>query len=128
TDSATMIATALEGDARLNNVIFPHLPSHPQYDVARRMMARGGTMLSIDVKGGQVAAFRFLNALKIMTISNNLGDAKSIVTHPATTTHQRLSLDQRAALGITPGLVRVSIGIEDPDDLLADIRQALDAI
>jgi len=112
----------------LANVIFPHLPSHPQFDVAKRMMAKGGTMLAIDVKGGQAAAFRFLNALQIFTISNNLGDAKSIVTHPATTTHQRLSVDQRAILGITPGLVRVSVGLEDPDDLLADLHQALNAV
>jgi len=128
TEAATMIATALEGHPQLANVIFPHLPSHPQFDVAKRMMAKGGTMLAIDVKGGQAAAFRFLNALQIFTISNNLGDAKSIVTHPATTTHQRLSVDQRAILGITPGLVRVSVGLEDPDDLLADLHQALNAV
>ncbi|MEM1067030.1 MAG: PLP-dependent transferase, partial [Pseudomonadota bacterium] len=78
--------------------------------------------------GGQGAAFRFLNALKLVTISNNLGDAKSIITHPATTTHQRLSDEQRAALGITPGLVRLSVGIEDAGDLIADLRQALDAV
>jgi len=128
TDSATAIATALDGDARLARVIFPHLPSHPQHAVARRMIARGGTMLSLDIKGGQAAAFRFLNALQIFTISNNLGDAKSIVTHPATTTHQRLGEDQRMALGITPGLVRVSVGLEDADDLLADLTGALAAV
>ncbi|WP_108484671.1 O-succinylhomoserine sulfhydrylase [Oceaniglobus ichthyenteri] len=128
TDSATHIASALEGDSRLNRVLFPNLPSHPQYEVAKRLMKRGGTVLSLDIKGGQGPAFKFLNALKIMTISNNLGDAKSIVTHPATTTHQRLSDEQRAILGITPGLVRVSIGIEDQDDLLHDLKQALDAI
>ncbi|TYB91196.1 O-succinylhomoserine sulfhydrylase [Oceaniovalibus sp. ACAM 378] len=128
TDSATQIAEALEGDARLARVIFPHLASHPQVEVAKRMMERGGTVLSIDLKGGQAAAFRFLNALEIMTISNNLGDAKSIVTHPATTTHQRLSVDQRAILGITPGLVRISVGLEDCGDLLNDIQQALEAV
>ncbi|WP_102109807.1 O-succinylhomoserine sulfhydrylase [Oceaniglobus roseus] len=128
TEGATMIATALEGDARLARVIYPHLDSHPDVAVARRIMEKGGTMLSLDIAGGQAAAFRFLNALKIVTISNNLGDAKSIVTHPATTTHQRLSDDQKQALGITPGLVRISIGLEDAEDLLADIRQALDAV
>ncbi|WP_099827177.1 O-succinylhomoserine sulfhydrylase [Oceaniglobus indicus] len=128
TTAATAIATALEGDARLSRVIFPHLASHPQHEVAKRMMDKGGTVLSLDLAGGQGAAFRFLNALQIVTISNNLGDAKSIITHPATTTHQRLSEEQRAELGITPGLVRLSIGIEDQDDLLADIRQALDAV
>ena len=127
TASATSIATALQGHAALNRVIFPHLPSHPQYDLARATMDQGGTMLSIDVRGGQAAAFRVLNALDIFTISNNLGDAKSIVTHPATTTHQRLSEDQRASLGITPGLIRISVGIEDADDLLADLMQALKA-
>ena len=96
--------------------------------VPLRAKSAGGTVLSLDIKGGQPAAFRFLNALKIMTISNNLGDAKSIVTHPATTTHQRLSEESRAELGITPGLVRVSLGIEDCDDLIADVKQALDAI
>ncbi len=126
TASATRLAEALDGHAALARVIFPHLPSHPQYDLATRQMAAGGTMLSIDLKGGQPAAFRVLNALKIFTISNNLGDAKSIVTHPSTTTHQRLTEDQRAALGITPGLIRVSVGIEDTDDLLADLIQALD--
>lgn len=84
-------------------------------------------MVALDLKGGQAAAFRFLNALKIALISNNLGDAKTIVTHPTTTTHQRLSEAQRAELGITPGLVRVSLGIEDGEDLVADIVQALDA-
>jgi len=126
TTSATAIAEALEGHAKLSNVIFPHLPSHPQYALARQIMAKGGTVLSLDIKGGQAAAFRVLNALKIFTISNNLGDAKSIVTHPTTTTHQRLSDAQRATLGITPGLIRVSVGIEDEGDLLADLRQALD--
>jgi O-succinylhomoserine sulfhydrylase len=91
-------------------------------------MGAGGTVVSFDVKGGQEAAFKVLNALEIIKISNNLGDAKSIVTHPATTTHQRLQPDQRAALGITPGLVRLSLGLEDPDDILADLTQALSVI
>lgn len=125
TATATQLAQALEGHEKLANVIFPHLPSHPQYTLAKQMMVQGGTMLSIDVKGGQEAAFRVLNALEIFIISNNLGDAKSIVTHPATTTHQRLSEVQRAHLGISPGLIRVSVGIEDSDDLLADLMQAL---
>ena len=126
TAAATTIAQALDGHAKLSNVIFPHLPSHPQYNLAKTVMAEGGTMLSIDVKGGQAAAFRVLNALEIFTISNNLGDAKSIVTHPATTTHQRLPAEQKAQLGITPGLIRISVGIEDTRDLLADLQQALE--
>jgi O-succinylhomoserine sulfhydrylase len=94
----------------------PGAPGHPQHGIAMAQMGSGGTVVSLDIAGGKEAAFRFLNALKIVTISNNLGDAKSIVTHPATTTHQRLSEETRAALGITPGLVRLSVGIEDPAD------------
>ena len=125
---AQAIAEALDGDDRLNAVLFPGLPTHPQHAIAQEQMGAGGTVVALDIKGGQAAAFRFLNALKIITISNNLGDAKSIITHPATTTHQRLSDDQKDALGITPGLVRLSVGIEDPSDLLADLRAALDAV
>ncbi len=125
---ALEIARGLEGDARLARVIYPGLPSHPQHGIAMAQIGSGGTVIALDLKGGKVAAFRFLNALRIVTISNNLGDAKSIVTHPATTTHQRLAEETRAALGITPGLVRLSVGIEDPVDLLADIRGALDAV
>jgi len=127
TATATTLAQALDGHSKLDNVIFPHLPGYPQYDLAKSVMEQGGTMLSIDVKGGQAAAFRVLNALKIFTISNNLGDAKSIVTHPSTTTHQRLSEEQRAVLGITPGLIRISVGIEDTRDLEADLMQALES-
>jgi O-succinylhomoserine sulfhydrylase len=126
-DGALVIAKAFEGDNRLARVIYPGLVSHPQHGIAMAQMGSGGTVVSLDLAGGKEAAFRFLNALRIVTISNNLGDAKSIVTHPATTTHQRLSEETRASLGITPGLVRLSVGIEDPKDLLADLRQALDA-
>jgi len=128
TAGAAAIAAALEGDARLARVIYPHLASHPQHDLARRMMAEGGTLLAIDIRGGQAAAFRCLNALRLWKITNNLGDAKSLVTHPATTTHQRLPDDQKAVLGITPGLLRLSVGLEDPADLIADLRAGLDAI
>jgi O-succinylhomoserine sulfhydrylase len=124
---ALEIAAALEGDGRLARVIYPGLASHLQHGIAMAQIGSGGTVIALDLKGGKEAAFRFLNALRIVTISNNLGDAKSIVTHPATTTHQRLSEETRAALGITPGLVRLSVGIEDPKDLLADIARALDA-
>ncbi|MBC7133767.1 MAG: O-succinylhomoserine sulfhydrylase [Roseovarius sp.] len=123
---AQAIAEALAGDGRAR-VIYPGLAAHPQHALALRQMGQGGTVLSLDIAGGQAAAFRFLNALEIVLISNNLGDAKSIVTHPATTTHQRLSPERKAALGITPGLVRLSVGLEDPEDLIADLRRALDA-
>ena len=126
-DSAMRIAQAVQGHEKLARVIHPFLDSHPQVDLARRQMSKGSTMLSLDLKGGQAAAFRFLNALEIIIISNNLGDAKSIATHPATTTHQRLPDAQKAELGITPGLVRISIGLEDADDLQRDILNALAA-
>ncbi|MDJ1007764.1 MAG: O-succinylhomoserine sulfhydrylase [Paracoccaceae bacterium] len=126
-ETALRVAGELEGHNKLSRVLYPHLRSHPQYAVARRQMGAGGTVVSLDIAGGQPAAFRFLNALELVTISNNLGDAKSIITHPATTTHQRLGDEQRAALGIGPGLVRLSLGLEDADDLVADLARALEA-
>ncbi|WP_439523749.1 O-succinylhomoserine sulfhydrylase [Marivita sp.] len=126
--SAHAIAEALIGHAALRQVIYPGLPSHSQASLAARQMGSGGTMLAIELAGGKEAAFGFLNALEVIIISNNLGDAKSIVTHPATTTHQRLSAEQRNALGITDGLVRLSVGIEDTDDLIDDIVNALNSV
>lgn len=125
--TALALSEALQDHPKLNRVIYPGHATHPQYDLMRRQMGKGGTVVALDL-AGQPEAFRFLNALKIVLISNNLGDAKSIITHPATTTHQRLPEDQRAGLGITPGLVRLSLGIEDEGDLIADIMQALDAV
>ncbi|MDE0521934.1 MAG: O-succinylhomoserine sulfhydrylase [Boseongicola sp.] len=126
-ESARKVAEAFEGHARLERVIYPGLPSHPQHETAMTQIKSGGTVATFLLKGGQEAAFRFLNALQIFIISNNLGDAKSIVTHPTTTTHQRLTDEQRDELGILPGLVRLSMGLEDVDDLIGDIRQALEA-
>ncbi|MDE3081250.1 MAG: PLP-dependent transferase, partial [Paracoccaceae bacterium] len=127
-ESAARIAAALEGDTRLARVIYPGLASHPQHALSARQNTAPGTMLAIDVAGGKEAAFRLINGLKIWKISNNLGDAKSIATHPATTTHQRLPAEQKAMLGITPGLIRLSVGLEDADDLIADLRAGLDLI
>ncbi len=124
-ESAAQIAVRLEGHPKLSRVIFPGLPSHPQHQLAMRQMGSGGTLVAIDIAAGKEAAFAFLNALEIFKISNNLGDAKSIATHPATTTHQRLPQDQKDLLGITPGLVRLSIGLEDSGDLISDLMQAL---
>jgi O-succinylhomoserine sulfhydrylase len=124
--TALALAEALEGHPGLARVIYPGLPSHPQHAVAMAQTGSGGTVLSIDI-GSRERAFRFLNALEIVVISNNLGDAKSIATHPASTTHQRLPQEQKDRLGITPGLVRLSCGIEDPEDLLQDVLRALDA-
>ena len=127
TATAQAMAESLQGHAGLESVIYPGLSDHPQFDLVAAQMGKGGTILAIDVKGGRKAAFKFLNAVKIAIISNNLGDAKTILTHPATTTHQRLPQSQKDMLGITDGLVRISIGIEDTDDLIADIKQALQA-
>ncbi|MEP4199079.1 MAG: O-succinylhomoserine sulfhydrylase [Aliishimia sp.] len=129
TSSAHVIAQTLQGHEKLAKVIYPGLEDHAQNDLIQRQMGgKGGTVIALDVSGGKSGAFRFLNAVQIAVISNNLGDAKSILTHPATTTHQRLSEEQRAALGITPGLIRFSVGLEDPEDLVADVLQALDAV
>ena len=127
-DSALLIAQAFAGHAALERTIYPGLATHAQHALVQSQLGgKGGTVLSLDLKGGKAAAFRFLNALTIPVISNNLGDAKSIATHPATTTHQRLPDDQKTALGITPGLVRFSVGLEDSADLIADLKQALAA-
>jgi O-succinylhomoserine sulfhydrylase len=127
-EGALAVAQALAGDARLSRVIYPGLASHPQADLVARQMGSGGTLLAFDIKGGKEAAFRFMNALEIIKISNNLGDAKTIATHPATTTHQRLPDDQKQKLGITPGLIRLSVGLEDPGDLIADLKAALSMV
>ncbi len=127
-ESAFTIAKALEGHAHLTRVLYPGLASHPDHAVAAAQLEKGGTVIAVDIKGGRAAAFRFLNALDIVIISNNLGDAKSIATHPATTTHSRLSEEQRSDLGISPGLVRLSVGLEDADDLIADLLKALKSV
>ena len=126
--NAQGLAEALSGDPRLARVIYPGLPDHPQHAIAKAQMGGFGTVLAIDVAGGKEAAFKLLNALQVAVISNNLGDARTIATHPATTTHQRLPDDQKIALGITPGLIRLSVGLEDVTDLIADIRGGLDMI
>jgi len=128
TDGAAALAQAFDGSEKLARVIYPGLPSHPQHNLALAQMARPGTMLALEIRDGQAGAFRFLNALKLIRISNNLGDAKSLVTHPTTTTHQRLTEAARLALGITPGLVRLSVGLEDPEDLREDLEAALAAV
>ena len=124
--TAKAIADRLTGHEKLCRVIYPGHSSHPQHALTIAQMEQGGTVLALDLEGGKKAAFEFLNSLEIAIISNNLGDAKSIVTHPATTTHQRLPEDQKKALGITAGLIRFSAGLEHPDDLIDDILQALE--
>lgn len=124
--SALEIATALEGHAELNWVRYPFLDSHPQADIARRQMSAGGGIVCFELKGGAVRGKRFLNALQMLSMTANLGDTRSIATHPATTTHVKLSEQERQITGITPGLIRISVGLEHVGDILADIRQALE--
>ncbi|MBU2983473.1 aminotransferase class I/II-fold pyridoxal phosphate-dependent enzyme [Lentibacter algarum] len=126
--AAHKICETLQGHAKLTAAVYPTHKAHPQYSVAKSQSEAGGTVLTIEVKGGQAACFKFLNALEVATISNNFADAKTIATHPATTTHQRLPQEQKDMLGITDGLVRFSVGLESVDDIIADIKQALDAV
>ena len=122
---AERLAAFLADQSSVSRVLFAGSPDHPQSDVVRRQMTGGGTIVTIEIGGGKEAAFRFVNALTIFKISNNLGDAKSLVTHPATTTHQRLSEEARAELGISDGMLRLSLGLEAADDLIADVDRAL---
>ena len=126
--TALAIARFLEAHPKVPRVIYPGLPSHPQHALAARQMAAGGSLVSFDVAGGKEECFRFLDTLRLVDISNNLGDAKSIVTHPATTTHSRLKPEARAELGIGDLLVRLSVGLEAEADLLADLERALQTI
>jgi len=123
--NAEAVARFLEGHAKIGRVLYPGLKSHPQHELAMKQMEMGGNIVAFEVNGGKEAAFRFANALKVIKISNNLGDAKSLITHPATTTHQRLTQEQRADLGIGEGMLRLSVGLEDVQDLIEDIDAAL---
>jgi len=127
-DTALAIANALDGHPKLSAIRYPTHSAHPQHDLARAQAETGGTVMALEVKGGKDACFKFLNALELFTISNNFADAKSIVTHPATTTHQRLPQEQKDTLGISGGLVRLSAGLEDAGDLIDDLLAALDTI
>ncbi|PLX34688.1 MAG: O-succinylhomoserine sulfhydrylase [Hyphomicrobiales bacterium] len=126
--NAAAIAAALHGKAGVKRVLYPGHDSHPQYDIASKQMSGGGPMLAVEMAGGKPAAFAFCDALKLMLISNNLGDAKTLICHPATTTHKSLTDEQRAELGISGGLLRISAGLEDGADLVADVQGALAAL
>jgi O-succinylhomoserine sulfhydrylase len=125
TDNAAKIAEALASHPKIARLIYPGRADHPQAELVKKQMRGGSTLIGFEVKGGKAAAFRVLNALQISRISNNLGDAKSLVTHPATTTHQRLTPEARAELGISEGFIRFSAGLEHADDLIEDFAQAL---
>lgn len=122
--NAEGVADFLLGQDKIERVLYPGLDSHPQHKLAMAQMDAGGGLVTFDLGGGKEAAFRFLNALKIVDISNNLGDTKSLITHPATTTHQRLDETERSHLGIYAGTVRLSVGLEDPEDIKEDLAQA----
>ena len=126
-DNASRVADFLAGEKKIVRVLYPFRADHPQHDLARAQMSGGGGVVTFEVDGGKEAAFRFANALKLIDVSNNLGDTKSLVTHPATTTHQRLTPEARAALGITEGMMRLSVGLEDTADLCEDLAEALAA-
>ena len=126
-ESAQIVAEFLEGQSAVSKVLFPGLKSHPQYDLAQSQMSGPGTVVCFNIDGDMARTFTFLNAMELIDISNNLGDAKSLMTHPATTTHQRLTPEGRLEVGITDNLVRLSVGLEDVDDIIEDLDQALKA-
>jgi O-succinylhomoserine sulfhydrylase len=124
--NAMHLAKALQNNSKLSWVKYPLLPNHPQYKIAKKQMANGGGILTFELKGGVEGGRKFLNALKMLSMTNNLGDTRSIASHPASTTHSKLTDEERKAVGITPGLIRISVGLEHPDDILDDILQALE--
>jgi O-succinylhomoserine sulfhydrylase len=126
--SATKIAEFLRHHPQIATLRYPGDPAHPQANIVKRQMSGGGTLVAFEFHGGKSAAFAFANELNIIKISNNLGDAKSLITHPATTTHQRLTKEGRALMGIGDGLLRLSVGLEDEEDLIADMSNALQAL
>lgn len=126
TATAAKLADLIADHPKVARVFYPGRDDHPQAALAKRQMGGGSSLVTFEVRGGKAAAYRAANALKVVLISNNLGDAKSLITHPSTTTHQRLSEEARLAQGITPGMLRLSVGLEDPEDLADDIGQALD--
>jgi O-succinylhomoserine sulfhydrylase len=126
TETAAKVADALAKHPKISRLVYPGRADHPQAELVKKQMRAGSTLIGFEVKGGKAGAFRCLNGLKISRISNNLGDAKSLVTHPATTTHQRLAPEARAELGISEGFIRFSAGLEHADDLIEDFEAALE--
>ena len=124
-ENALAVADFLAGQKKVTKVLYPFRPDHPQHNLAKAQMDGGGGVVTFEIAGGKAAVFRLANALKLIDISNNLGDAKSLLTHPETTTHQKLTPEARAELGITSGTMRISVGLEDAGDLCEDLEQAL---
>ncbi len=128
TESATAIANWLADQKPLSKLIYPGRADHPQAELIKRQMTGPSTLIALELDGGKAAAFRFANALKLIRISNNLGDAKSLIVHPATTTHQRFTPEVRASMGVGDGMLRLSIGLEHPDDLIDDLKRGFAAL
>ena len=126
--SALEIASKLEHHPKIARVKYPFLPSHPQYALAQKQMSQGGNIISFELKGGLQSGQQFLDHITMLSLSSNLGDSRTIVTHPASTTHSKLSAEERGKVGISDGMIRLSVGLEHPDDILQDIYQALDAV
>lgn len=124
-DNALKLAEYLEASDKVNWVKYPFLKSHPKYEIAKKQMKAGGCVVAFEVKGGLEAGREFFDSIKLLSLSANLGDSRTIVTHPASTTHSKLSVEERAAVGISDGTVRISVGLEHIDDIIADIAQAL---
>lgn len=124
-DNALALAQHIQGLSDVRKVSYPFLPSHPQYDLARKQMKCGGGIVTMEVEGGSERAMRFLNAVQLCSLSSNLGDTRTIVTHPASTTHSKLKAEEQLAVGITPGLIRISVGLENIEDIVDDVNQAL---
>jgi len=127
-ENALQIAKHLEKQTKISKVKFPFLPNHPQYKIAKKQMLKGGNIITFELKGGIEAGQTFLNNIKMCSLSANLGDTRTIATHPATSTHSKLSNEERAAVGITDGLIRLSIGLENIQDIIQDIDQALEKV
>jgi O-succinylhomoserine sulfhydrylase len=127
-ETAAALAERFAGHPKIARLMYPHHKAHPHRALHQRQMRRGGTLIAIDVEGGRDGAWRFLDALRLIDISNNLGDSKSLATHPETTTHRRLSEEARAHIGVAGGTIRLSVGLEDAEDLAEDLDQALAAV
>lgn len=124
-DNAEALVQALENHPKINWIKYPFHPSHPMYEIAKKQMARGGGLVTFDLKGGVEGGKKFMNALNMLSLTSNLGDTRSIASHPASTTHSKLSSEEQLSVGITPGLIRISVGLEHKDDIIGDIVQAL---
>lgn len=125
--NALRLAQFLEKSKHVKMVLYPHLKSHPQYKLAKKQMRLGGSLVTFEIKGGRKRSMRFLNAIKMCSLTSNLGDSRTIVTHPTSTTHSKLTEKERLAVGIKPGMVRISVGLEDVEDIIQDVKQALKA-